>query len=402
MLMQHLAPAGTPIRVSDIAQWLWSLPRATEALEAFGDEFRRRFGIRHSFFVSSGRAATYLILKTLRASADPRRTHVIVPAYTCYSVPAAVIRAGLRVRILDVDPETFSYDLDGLARTDFSNVLAIVSANLYGIPNDLPALAQLANERGVYLLDDAAQSMGAFVGNRAVGTFGDVGIYSFDKGKNITSIQGGVIATNSDEMAARLAAQMATLPPPSTKYVLSMMAQLLVYAAFLHPRLYWIPGSLPFLGLGTTRYEIDYPVTRYPAALGGIAARLFHRLDKIEGRRIAIAQRYRELLANVPSVRLPRLVNGARPVYARFPLSLDSAQTKQRALDALSQAKLGATGSYPTSTFDVPEIRESLDIDASRAVAARTVAERLLTLPTHPHVNDSHIDQICSILKLST
>ena len=85
----------------------------------------------------------------------------------------------------------FGMDPAALERCDFSRVLAVVTANLYGIPNALPDLERIARERGVYLLDDAAQSLGARLGGRAVGTFGDAGLYSFDKGKIICTIQGG-------------------------------------------------------------------------------------------------------------------------------------------------------------------------------------------------------------------
>ena len=68
----------------------------------------------------------YLLFRAVRTLAGPDKTDVIVPSYTCYSVPAAAIRAGLRVRILDINTRTLSYDLDQLARTDFSKVLAIV------------------------------------------------------------------------------------------------------------------------------------------------------------------------------------------------------------------------------------------------------------------------------------
>ena len=68
----------------------------------------------------------FLLFRVLRMRAGGDKTDVIIPSYTCYSVPAAAIRAGLRVRILDINPATLSYDLEQLARTDFSRVLAIV------------------------------------------------------------------------------------------------------------------------------------------------------------------------------------------------------------------------------------------------------------------------------------
>src|SRR5690606_13714195 len=107
--------------------------------------------------------------------------------------PASIVRAGLRPRLCDVDPATMGMSPEALERADFSRVLAIVSANLYGLPNALPAIERITRERGVFMLDDAAQALGARIAGRAVGSFGDAGLYSFDKGKIICTIQGGAI-----------------------------------------------------------------------------------------------------------------------------------------------------------------------------------------------------------------
>ena len=71
---------------------------------------------------------------------DSTRNEVIIPAYNCYSVPAAIQRAGLKPRLCDVRPATLGIDTDKLAGRDYSRVLAVLSANLYGVPNDLGAI----------------------------------------------------------------------------------------------------------------------------------------------------------------------------------------------------------------------------------------------------------------------
>ncbi|MCG8081161.1 MAG: DegT/DnrJ/EryC1/StrS family aminotransferase, partial [Candidatus Thiodiazotropha taylori] len=103
------------------------------------------------------------------------RDEVIIPAYTCYSVASSVINAGLRIRLCDIDPRTLSYDEQQLRQLDFSRVVGIVSANLYGLPNDLPMLEKLAESEGILLIDDAAQSLNAKIDGRYLGSFGDAG-----------------------------------------------------------------------------------------------------------------------------------------------------------------------------------------------------------------------------------
>ena len=399
MALFQLAPSGTPITVRDLLKWLILQTRAAKVLGKFQSAFCNRYQLGHCFFVSSGRAAMFLLLRALRTLAGPGKTVVIVPSYTCYSVPAAAIRAGLRVRIVDIDPHTLSYDLEQLARTDFSKVLAIVSANLYGLPNDLAAIAALARQHGVYVIDDAAQSLGASIDGKPAGSFGDAGLYSLDKGKNITSIQGGILVTRSEAIANEIRNELERAPRPPWQRTLSQALQLVIYGLLLRPWLYWIPARLPFLKLGGTRYEIDYPVERYSPNLGVMAALLFKNIDAITQRRTHNAHRYLEQLRTIPFLHLPVPLPDSQPVYLRFPIVVDSATRRDRLLATLNAAGLGATGSYPLSTLDIPEIQDHLDRAHSRGDAGRALATRILTLPTHPYVRAAHIDKICRLIR---
>jgi perosamine synthetase len=146
-----------------------------------------------------------------------------------------------------------SYDLARLEDFDFSRVLAIVSANLYGIPNELPAIEQLARRHGVYMVDDAAQAWAPPYAGQPVGTFGDVGLFSLDKGKNITSMQGGILVTRDAEIASALHRRVAALPPAVGDTGAGPQAVCLCLPAAAAR--YGITRRLPFLGLGRTPYH---------------------------------------------------------------------------------------------------------------------------------------------------
>ncbi len=400
MGMYQVAPAGTRIGLSDLASGLLGQLGPTEALEAFRKSICDRYGLRHCLFVSTGRAAVALILQAMRTMAADDKDEVIIPSYTCYSVPASVARAGLKVRICDVDPGTLDYDYAELERADFSRVLCVVSANLYGIPNDLPRLCAIARAQGALVLDDAAQSMDARIDGKFSGTLGDAGIFSLDKGKNITTIDGGIIVTNRDDLGSLIRNRIMALPTASASTRALYFAKLLVYSTFLHPRLYWIPDSAPFLKLGTTPYPDSIAIEAYPAYLAAIGHRLFDGIEAITSSRIAKARYFLEELRNLPQVQFVSPPPSATSVYLRLPLLLKGSQ-RNRAVDVLKKAGIGASGSFPTAVADIPGVGPDLFRGTPNSDAGRWVAEHIMTLPTHSFVTRATQDRAISVLKSS-
>lgn len=391
MLFTQLAPAGTRVSARQLLRWAAALPRAEQARADLQRGLQERYGARHVFFVSSGRAALVLLFQTLARLKGTARNEVVVPAYTCYSVPAAAVRAGLRVRVCDIEPTTLSYDINALAAIDFSNVLAIVSSNLYGLPNDLLAIEAIARRHDVFFVDDAAQCLDGRIGGRAAGSFGDVGLFSFDKGKNITSIQGGVLLTQSDALASALARTLAALPPASPRNTLAQTLQLFVYATLLRPWLYWIPANLPFLGLGQTVYNLDYPITQYSPVLAPVAAHLFEGIERLTAARVETATTLLRAIAGAPGIDPIEPVPGSGPVYLRLPLLVRTSTRRAALLIAL--ARLGASGSYPQAIVDVAPLQPHL-VGPTQTPGGRRVAAGLITLPTHAYVRQRHVDAI--------
>jgi perosamine synthetase len=395
--MAYLAPAGTVMSLAEIGR---GFVRGTFAgtRASLDAEIRRRAGTAHAWPIASGRAAMTLILQALRAAGKaPDRDEVLVPAYTCYSVPASIARAGLRFRLVDVNPRTLGMDPEALARADFSRVLAVVSSNLYGIPNDLPAIERIARERGIYMVDDSAQSFGARIGGRAVGAFGDAGLYSFDKGKVICTIQGGAVVCNDDRVAAAIRALMDALPAATLIETVGNCAKLPIYSLCLRPGLYGTIRSLPFLGLGKTMYEERYPIAHLSAPQMGVAIELLRRLEGIAADRRAKADRLRAALADVPGVELPAVAENAEPAWVRFPLRVTHAAARDSVVAAIDAAGIGATTSYPLALCDVPEVAARLRSNEPMP-GARLVASQIVTLPTHGFCPEGYEQRIRAAL----
>jgi perosamine synthetase len=381
-----LPPAAAPLGWRDFAQAAASMidgPRATAAREA---EIRGTFGVDHVFLVSSGAAALSLSLIALKSLAPKRE--VVIPAYTCYSVPAAVLKAGLRPVLCDIDPATLDFDHTQLQRTLNDDTLCVVTHHLFGVPAAIDRIRALCADRHVFVLEDAAQGMGGEVGGRKLGTLGDIGIFSFGRGKNVTCGSGGAIVTNSPAIAAQLDSRYAELPSPGVRDVAADLVKLLAMTLFIRPRLYWIPSLLPFLRLGETRFPEDVPLRRLGAVKAAILAGWRRRLATSNMTRSDAAADYRRRLPLQPA---------ERHAYLRVPLLAPTPGAKKK-LQALSQRRgLGVSAAYPTAVSEIPQIRDAFR--GQRFPAAEHVAARLVTIPTHQWVSEQDRQAIVDLYR---
>lgn len=398
-LPRHIAPAGTPIPFTTLIGAGLDQLLGRDATPELTTAIRNRYQVRHCLTLSSGRAALALIFRSLaRLRGDPRRNEIIVPGYTCYSVAAAAVLAGLRLRIVDIDPHTLSYDRTLLDSMDSSQALAIVSANLYGQPNELDFLERFARERGIYMVDDAAQAMHASLHDRYAGTFGDVGIYSFDKGKNITTLQGGVIVTRHDDIAMALSEAIRALPPESPMATTGSFLKLAAYALLLRPSLYWIPAGIPALGLGKTVYTTEIPMHRMSVMATGLARRQFEKIDAITAGRVQAARRIMQSIAGISLLTPVMPIAGSRPVHLRLPCLAEDSRQRDDIIAALNRAGLGATASFPRPLCDLDEISDHITIEGDVRTGSRTVAGRIVTLPTLAYLRDADIHRLSQSL----
>jgi len=308
-------------------------------------------------------------------------------------VAASAVKAGLRVRVADVDPETLDYAPAALRQIDAERVLAIVATNLYGLPSDMPALTRWAQERGVFLVDDAAQAMGASISGRASGTWGDAGLFSFDRGKNVSAINGGAVLSHCANVATALATEMRTLGSPRLGAATLDVVGALAYTVLLHPVLYGVPARMPFLGLGKTQFDTDYPLERTSRPLAALALTMLDRLPVLTLARRENAARLDLELRSLPGIQLPQPRPGADPAYLRFPLLMPSRESRDESVMRLTARGIGASGSYPRAIVDVRELQDRLVGDPATPMG-RTIADRILTLPTHPYVRAADIRSI--------
>ena len=337
------------------------------------------------WLVSSGTAALIVALKALRAL-EPRRAEVVIPAYCCPNVLAAVVLAGAAPVLCDIGAQGAGYDERQLERLVGPQTLAVVVVHLLGVASETDAVIRLARSHGAYVVEDAAQAFGnEIVVNRAgaegrrrrLGTLADVGVFSFGRGKPLTLGAGGALVTASAEVARAVEAQVAGLAVADSR---KDTARALLYGAFFNPALYWLPRSLPFLHLGETHFSLTVRLARMSGFCAALGARLLpHYHSALEARR-AQGERLMSRLADGQAAwPLARLGEGQ--AYLRLPLRVEAG--RRRALLA-RLGRLGATGMYPLPLSRQPGAalylgRQAADIYPN----AERLSQELLTLPLH-------------------
>lgn len=388
-----IPPAAAPLCAEDLWHGLAGLFSPERSLQALEEEMRRFFGVGHVFLVSSGTGALALALTSLKSLSS--RAEVVMPAYTCYSVAAAVLKAGLRPVLCDIDPSTFDFDHEMLERTLNEDSLCVVAHHLFGIPSDIERIRALAAARGAFVVEDAAQAMGVESNGRRLGTLGDVGVFSLGRGKNVTCGSGGVIVTSSREIAGSIDRHYRQLESSPRAESLKDLARFALMAVFIRPLLYWLPAALPFLRLGETIFPRRIPLKR----LSGMKAGLLRNWRS----RLAESNRVRSETATYFGRRLPlRPASAGAHPYVRLPVLAATPEERARVL-SLSRARgLGLSVAYPRAIHEIPEMQTV--VDGRRFPSARSVAERLLTIPTHHWLSERDkraIAEACRGLALS-
>lgn len=170
-------------------------------VRAFEQEFAAALGARHAVMVNSGSSANLIALAAAVANPDVDLNpgdEVIVPAVSWATTFYPVQQLGLTLRFVDIDIDTLNLDVDLVDAAITERTKAIFAVNLLGNPADLVRLSALALERGLLLLEDNCESLGATLDGRSAGTFGLAGTYSSFFSHHISTMEGGLVTTDDE------------------------------------------------------------------------------------------------------------------------------------------------------------------------------------------------------------
>lgn len=395
MSHRELPRAGTPLTRKDFWTACRSMLRHAQRLE---EVFARWLSVEQVWVVSSGRAALCLILRAL-AERSLRR-EVIVPAYTCPTVPLAVARAGLQVRLCDVDLITGNLDVQRLAKTVGDETLAVLAVHMHGIPCDMPGILAIAQQQGTFVIEDCAQAAGAMLDGQKVGTFGDAAFFSLGRGKGFAGYEGGIgRIADCDPMkyAPHWTDQGSRIEDCRRKTAETLadaltIAKLVGMALFFHPGLYWMIRALP-LGWDNEVYDLNFRIGKIGRFRQGVALSVLGRLDKVVEKRRDKAEYLREQLRGVPGVQLLEPSAESQPSYPWLPLLVEKRD------EAVSRLRVRGLGAFWLFTRSLNQYEYLGDIIPRGSYpCAEDMAAHLLTLPTHEYVTRRDMEDMVSVL----
>lgn len=398
---KRLAPAGNALSLLSIIRLLYSKDPQEDLLDKVLPSTRH-------YCLSSGTAALYVALASLKRHSDKKE--VIIPAYSCPSLVAATVRAGLVPVLCDLEERWFRMALTEAASLMGDDTLAIIAVHLFGLPERLDALQALARERNVFLIEDAAQAFGNHFhggdnpscnGMKPLGTWGDLAVLSFGRGKPLSLLSGGSVVVSNPTVEPWIQEEHSRLPSgDALKDSSSYLLGLVLYSLFFRPWLYWIPESMPWLKLGQTIFNPDFKVRKNNRFAFRLRNTFCTSFDDLREHRMALTRRYRELLAPLsPHIAYPGEEVTGENALLRFPVVLKEKEMRDRVLSMLKGAGSGAAESYPVPLNELPGARDHIANRHSHFPHAKKISERMITLPLHEYVTDGHAGLIARLFR---
>lgn len=327
-------------------------------LDRFEREYAEICGTRHAIAVSNGTVALHLALVSLGVGVGDE---VIVPSLTYVASVNAVTYVGATPVFVDVSEDSWCIDVNAVAAAITERTRAIIPVHLYGQPADMDALKALCGQRGIHLVEDAAEAPMATYHGRPTGGLGDIGTFSFYGNKLLTSGEGGAITLNDDDLAGR--------------------ARRLRGQGMDPDRRYWFPVV-----------GYNYRLTNVAAAI--LCAQLERREYFLAARR-AIYARYTERLSGLEGIALQKEVEGTErsPWLYCIIVGPGFGMDRDGLMQRLREAGIETRPFFPPVHLLPPYKntgRTNLDLPITNLLAASG-----LNLPTYVGMSLESVDLIC-------
>jgi len=308
------------------------------AIEEFYRKFAQWLGTSHVLGTSSGRSAFQLALEALDLE---KGAEIIFPAFTFPVIPLAAKLLGYQPVFCDVDPRTYNSGPEHIEPKITDNTGAILATHLFGQSCPIREVTDLARQRNIRLLEDCAHACGVRVDGQPVGTFGDIGVFSFAEGKNMPCFGGGAIATSDGAIAQKAGKILAKAAMPTTNVIIKTAFSIWLKWLLTRPFIFGITAysalrvklllGQPLMdsAVGDELLEAFKNSNPRISRMSNLQAAIgLLQLEHIDGFNEGARQNARiltEKLGKVPGIEAPDAVEGDH-IYVYYPLKVDPAK----------------------------------------------------------------------------
>lgn len=383
-----------------LSPWRWTGGDIVSKVE---QQLSRKLNRRAVVLVSSGRSALKALLTAYGIGAGDE---VIIQAFTCLAVPAAIKWVGATPIYADIIPQTYNLNTADVSRKITGQTKAVIVQHTFGLPGPLDELRQITKERGLILIEDCAHALGATYHGQMLGTLGDAAFFSFGRDKALSCVFGGAIASPDTNLINKIKQQQSQLPNPPLLWIKQQLIHPILFS-FLLPL--YFKASLgkillvacqklgllsraiePGEKIGSQPKHIAY---RFPSALAYLLANQLTKLERYTIQRQRLARTYQTALASHPG--LPHVPDNTQPAWLRFPFLVDN-PPKLHSRAKKQHILLGDWYNSPLAPIDCH--LQSFDYKLGSCPQAEDTARKIINLPTHPRLIDEEVYKIIKLV----
>ena len=299
----------------------------TELVEKWQNEFAHWLGVKQAFAFMGGRSSLYAVVQSLELQPEDE---VIIPAFTCQAVVNAYRFHGVIPCYADIELQTYGLDIDSVRKIYTPKCKAIMLQYTFGlISRDIEELIQFARDKGLYIIEDCAHSLGASYKGQKLGTLGDVAVFSSERSKIINTIHGGMVTTNNQNLIERMQQIYEHAPLPSEEKIERLLNTVIQNYALYHQhgqtsgspnQVFAAKDILPQMFEDELRGEFcAHYQEKMCAPVAALSLNQFRKRDIFHFKRLEAAKKW-DVWCDAQGYAKPLVIKDSIPTFLRYPV----------------------------------------------------------------------------------
>lgn len=378
--------------------WIYVRKNYVEMLEQW---FKNYFSVPYAISFASGRTALSVILTSLGiGSVD----EVLLQSFTCVAVPNAVLSVGAKPVYVDI-LKNLTIDPSDLEKKISKKTKAIIVQHTFGIPADMEKIREIAKAHKLFVIEDAAHTIGGTWKGKKLGTFSDAAIFSFGRDKAFSSVFGGMAITSNKMLGKKMQEMQKDLQSPSTLWIIQQLLHPIAFFFILPLYDFFNLGKILLVSLQKLLL-LSFPV--FPSEKNGIAEKSLYKKMPNPLARLALFQLERVKRFNTSREAFVKLYAASLKKSSfvmpykesapllRFPIFV---KNRDKLMQYLKRNKIYA-GNWYSSGIDPKDVDYArIFYDPKTCPRAQQYAREIVNLPTHPTLSINDAKRIIKILQ---